>query len=115
MLLVSTTRIIPGQAVPPFLAWTLFRCQSAQEIVVYQAAYRRCTVHFYRKVLPREARPKCSKAPAMSKAIHAIESRETAAKTLPNAVELDSLRLKAPTRPSRDKPSEEHCTNSRAL
>ena len=79
---------------PPFLAWTLFRCQSAQEIVVYQAAYRRCTVHFYRKVLPREARPKCSKASAMSKAIHAIESRETAAKTLPNAVELDSLRYR---------------------
>ena len=35
MFLVSTTRIIPGRAVPSFLAWTLFRCQSAQEIVRY--------------------------------------------------------------------------------
>ena len=37
MLLVSTTRIIPGRAVPSFLAWTLFRCQSAQEIVRYHS------------------------------------------------------------------------------
>lgn len=26
---------MPGRAVPSFLTWTLFRCQSAQEIVRY--------------------------------------------------------------------------------
>ena len=44
MLLVSTTRIIPGRAVPSFLTWTLFRCQSAQEIVRYRGVHADATM-----------------------------------------------------------------------
>lgn len=31
---------MPGRAVPSFLTWTLFRCQSAQEIVRYLAFFK---------------------------------------------------------------------------
>ena len=40
------------------------------------AAYQRCTVHFYRSVLARVPKSKRPKVAAMLKAVHAMESRE---------------------------------------
>ena len=36
---------MPGRAVPSFLTWTLFRCQSAQEIVRYPNKRQRMVMH----------------------------------------------------------------------
>ena len=40
------------------------------------AKYRRCTVHFYRNVLPVVLRSKVKQAAKMLKAIHAQESKK---------------------------------------
>lgn len=58
------------------------------------AAYQRCTVHFYRNVLARVPKSRRAAVAAMLKAIHAMESREAAeAKALAVADELDRMRL----------------------
>lgn len=58
------------------------------------AAHRRCTVHFYRKVLARVPKSRRAAVAAMLKAIHAMESREAAeAKALAVADELERMRL----------------------
>ena len=49
------------------------------------AAYQRCTVHFYRNVLARVPKSRRATVAAMLKAIHAMESRE--------ADELEAMRL----------------------
>ena len=43
-----------------------------------EAAYQRCTVHFYRNVLAKVPKSKRPKVAAMLKAVHAMESREAA-------------------------------------
>ncbi len=54
------------------------------------AAYQRCTVHFYRNALAKVPKSKRPKAAAMLKAIYAMESREASeAKALEVADELD--------------------------
>ena len=59
-----------------------------------EAAYQRCTVHFYRNVLARVPKSRRSVVAAMLKAIHAMESRgATEAKALAVAEELDGMRL----------------------
>lgn len=58
------------------------------------AAYQRCTVHFYRNVLARVRKSRRAAVAAMLKAIHAMESREAAeAKALAVADELERMRL----------------------
>lgn len=58
------------------------------------AAYQRCTVHFYRNVLARVPKSRRAAVAAMLKAIHAMESREAAeAKALAVAEELEGMRL----------------------
>ena len=58
------------------------------------AAYRRCTVHFYRNVLPRVPKPRRPMVAAMLKAVHAMESRGASeAKALEVAGELERTRL----------------------
>ena len=58
------------------------------------AAYQRCTVHFYRNVLARVPKSRRAAVAAMLKAIHAMESREAAeAKALAVADELERMRL----------------------
>ena len=58
------------------------------------AAYQRCTVHFYRNVLSRVPKSKRPRVAAMIKAIHAMESREASeAKALEVASELEASRL----------------------
>ena len=58
------------------------------------AAYQRCTVHFYRNVLSRVPKSKRPRVAAMLKAIHAMESREASeAKALEVASELEASRL----------------------
>lgn len=60
------------------------------------AAYQRCTVHFYRNVLAKVPKSKRSQVAAMLKAIHAMESREASEqKALAVADELESMRLGA--------------------
>ena len=67
------------------------------------AAYQRCTVHFYRNALAKVPKSKRPKAAAMLKAIHAMESREASeAKALEVADELDSMRLKEAAKVVRD-------------
>lgn len=59
-----------------------------------EAAYQRCTVHFYRNVLARVPKSRRAAVAAMLKAIHAMESREAAeAKALAVADELERMRL----------------------
>lgn len=59
-----------------------------------EAAYQRCTVHFYRNVLARVPKSRCPTVAAMLKAIHAMESREASeAKALEVAGELEGMRL----------------------
>ena len=66
------------------------------------AAYQRCTVHFYRNVLARVPKSKRPRVAAMLKAIHAMESREAAeAKALEVAAELEGMRLKEAVRVGR--------------
>ena len=58
------------------------------------AAYQRCTVHFYRNVLARVPKSRRAAVAAMLKAIHAMGSREAAeAKALAVADELERMRL----------------------
>lgn len=49
------------------------------------AAYQRCTVHFYRNVLARVPKSRRATVAAMLKAIHAMESRELEAMRLGEA------------------------------
>ena len=59
-----------------------------------EAAYQRCTVHFYRNMLARVPKSRRAAVAAMLKAIHAMESREAAeAKALAVAEELEGMRL----------------------
>ena len=59
-----------------------------------EAAYQRCTVHFYRNVLARVPKSRRAAVAAMLKAVHAMESREAAeAKALAVADELERMRL----------------------
>lgn len=59
-----------------------------------EAAYQRCTVHFYRNVLAKVPKSKRPGAAAMLKAVHAMESREAAeAKALEVASELRAAKL----------------------
>lgn len=59
-----------------------------------EAAYQRCTVHFYRNVLARVPKSRRAAVAAMLKAVHAMESREAAeAKALAVAEELERMRL----------------------
>ena len=58
------------------------------------AAYQRCTVHFYRNVLARVPKSRRAAVAAMLKAVHAMESREASeAKALAVAEELEGMRL----------------------
>ena len=60
-----------------------------------EAAYQRCTVHFYRNVLPKVPKSKRPEVAAIPEAIHAMESREAVeAKALEVAAELEGLKLK---------------------
>ena len=59
------------------------------------AKYQRCTVRFYRNVLVKVPKSKRPQAAAILKAIHAMESRESAAaKAEAVADDLESMRLK---------------------
>lgn len=59
-----------------------------------EAAYQRCTVHFYRNVLARVPKSRRTAVAAMLEAAHAMESREAAeAKALAVAEELERMRL----------------------
>lgn len=67
------------------------------------AAYQRCTVHFYRNVLSKVPKSKRSQVAAMLKAIHAMESLEAStAKARAVADELDAMRLAAAAKCVRD-------------
>lgn len=58
------------------------------------AAYQRCTVHFYRNVLAKVPKAKRARVAAMLKAVHAMESRPASeAKAVEVASELESMRL----------------------
>ena len=60
-----------------------------------EAAYQRCTVHFYRNVLSKVPKSRRAKVAAMLKAIHAMESREASeAKALAVADELERMGLR---------------------
>ena len=64
-----------------------------------EAAYQRCTVHFYRNVLARVPKSKRPKVAAMLKAAHAMESREAAeAKATEVASELEGSGMKEAAR-----------------
>ena len=68
-----------------------------------EAAYQRCTVHFYRNVLARVPKSRRPKVAAMLKAIHAMEPREAAeAKALEVAAGLDGMRLREAAEVVRD-------------
>ena len=58
------------------------------------AAYQRCTAHFYRNVLARVPKSKRPRVAAMLKTVHAMELRGASeAKALAVAGELESMRL----------------------
>ena len=64
-----------------------------------EAAYQRCTVHFYRNVLARVPKSKRPKVAAMLRAVHAMESREAAeAKAIEVASELEGSGMKEAAR-----------------
>lgn len=66
----------------------------AAAVVFPEAAYQRCTVHFYRNVLARVPKSKRPQFAAMLKAVHTMKSREAAeAKALAVDDELESMRL----------------------
>ncbi|WP_270849604.1 IS256 family transposase, partial [Candidatus Collinsella stercoripullorum] len=68
-----------------------------------EAAYQRCTVHFYRNVFARVPKSRRPRVAAMLKAIHAMESREASeAKTITVAGELESMKLKEAAKVVRD-------------
>ena len=59
-----------------------------------EAAYQRCTVHFYRNVLARVPKSKRPKVAAMLRAVHAMETREASErKAAEVADELESMKL----------------------
>lgn len=67
------------------------------------AAYQRCTVHFYRNVLAKVPKSKRPQVAAMLKAIHAMESREAGEhKAASVADELDAMRLTTAAKCVRD-------------
>lgn len=72
-------------------------------VVFPEAAYQRCTEHFYRNVLARVPKSRSAGVAAMLKAIHAMESREAAeAKTLAVADELERSKLREAAKVVRD-------------
>lgn len=67
------------------------------------AAYQRCTVHFYRNVLSKVPKSKRAKVAAMLKAIHAQESLDASMEKAESvAAELDGMRLAAAAKCVRD-------------
>ena len=80
-----------------FLSWLKSRGLRGVRMfteVFPEAAYQRCTVHFYRNVLAKVPRSKRPKVAAMLKAVHAMESREASeAKALEVAAGLEKSRL----------------------
>lgn len=67
------------------------------------AAYQRCTVHFYRNALSKVPKSKRGKAAAMLKAMHAQESLDVSmSKADAVADELEGMKLKAAARCVRD-------------
>lgn len=67
------------------------------------AAYQRCTVHFYRNVLAKVPKSKRPRVAAMLKAVHATESREASeAKALEVADELEKSMLAEAAKVVRD-------------
>ena len=76
---------------------------SAIAEVFPDAAYQRCTVHFYRNVLAKVPKTKRRQAGAMLKAIHAQESFEEAARKAESvAAELAAVKLKEAAKCMRD-------------
>ena len=76
---------------------------SAIAEVFPDAAYQRCTVHFYRNVLAKVPKTKRRQAGAMLKAIHAQESFEEAARKAESvAAELAAVELKEAAKCVRD-------------
>lgn len=76
---------------------------SAIAEVFPDAAYQRCTVHFYRNVLAKVPKTKRRQVGAMLKAIHAQESFEEAAKKAEGvAAELAAMKLKEAAKCVRD-------------
>ena len=68
-----------------------------------EAAYQRCTVHFYRNALAKVPKSRRAGVAAMLKAIHAMESREAAeAKALAVADELERSKLREAAKVVRD-------------
>ena len=68
-----------------------------------EAAYQRCTVHFYRNVLAKVPKSKRGKVAAMLKAVHAQESLEASVqKADAVAAELEEMRLGEAARCVRD-------------
>ena len=68
-----------------------------------EAAYQRCTVHFYRNVLAKVPKTRRAKVAAMLKAIHAMESREASErKAAEVADELESMGLEGAEKAVRD-------------
>lgn len=67
------------------------------------AAYQRCTVHFYRNVLSKVPKSKRAEVAAMLKAIHAQESLEASSEKAGDvAAKLDGMRLAAAAKCVRD-------------
>ena len=67
------------------------------------AAYQRCTVHFYRNVLSKVPKSKRAEVAAMLKAIHAQESLEASSEKAGRvAAKLDDMRLAAAAKCVRD-------------
>ena len=68
-----------------------------------EAAYQRCTVHFYRNVLAKVPKSKRSQVAAMLKAIHSQESLEASMEKAGDvAAKLDGMRLAAAAKCVRD-------------
>ena len=68
-----------------------------------EAAYQRCTVHFYRNALAKVPKSRRAGVAAMLKAIHAMESRDAAeAKALAVADELERSKLREAAKVVRD-------------
>ena len=71
--------------------------------VLPEAAYQRCTAHFYRNVPAKVPKSKRPMVAAMLKAVHAMESREASeAKALEVAAGLGSMKLKEAAEVVRD-------------
>lgn len=71
--------------------------------VLPDAAYRRCTVHFYRNVLSKVLKPKRGQAAAMLKATHSQESLEASMEKAAGVAEkLKGMKLQAAAKRVRD-------------